>query len=243
MSLLLKRPDRSYLVRPGDRLETDLGIIEVPDEISPGEYLESHLGTTFLVTKPNTTDFFEHLDRGGAPMIPRDIGLVIGLLGVQSGDRVIDVGTGTGILAIAMARLGVEVVTFERDPDTAELARANVARASVTDAVQVHDGDAVDATLETGFDAMTLDTGDASTLVERASEVLVPGGVVVAYSPFIEQARAVTTSARASKLTSVETYDTVQRMMDFDERGSRPTTGPVGHTGYLTVARFLPTLA
>jgi tRNA (adenine57-N1/adenine58-N1)-methyltransferase len=28
--------------------------------------------------------------------------------------------------------------------------------------------------------------------------------------------------------------------MDFDDRGSRPSTAGVGHTGYLVFARFRP---
>jgi tRNA (adenine57-N1/adenine58-N1)-methyltransferase len=35
----------------------------------------------------------------------------------------------------------------------------------------------------------------------------------------------------------LETYETIQRRMDFDDRGSRPSTAGVGHTGYLTFAR------
>jgi len=36
----------------------------------------------------------------------------------------------------------------------------------------------------------------------------------------------------------VTTHETIQRRMKFDDRGSRPDTRGVGHTGYLTVARW-----
>ena len=38
-------------------------------------------------------------------------------------------------------------------------------------------------------------------------------------------------------VTDVETLETIQREMEFSERGSRPSTAGVGHTGYLVVAR------
>lgn len=240
MTLVLYRPDRTYLVSPGDRLETDLGIIEVPDSVDPDTIIESHTGEQFTVLRPRNTDLFDHLDRSGAPMLPRDIGLIVGMGGLQSGDRILDVGTGTGILAITLARLGMVVTTFERNPDAASLARRNIERAGVTDRVEVHEGDATTASIEERFDALTLDTGDVDTIVASSPDRLVPGGVVAAYSPFIEQARAAASAAEAADLAEVQTLETIQRPMAFDSRGSRPSTGPVGHSGYLTFARKLP---
>ena len=37
--------------------------------------------------------------------------------------------------------------------------------------------------------------------------------------------------------TGVETLETIQREMDFSDRGSRPSTAGVGHTGYLVFGR------
>jgi tRNA (adenine57-N1/adenine58-N1)-methyltransferase len=35
----------------------------------------------------------------------------------------------------------------------------------------------------------------------------------------------------------VRALETIQREMEFDDRGSRPSTAGVGHTGYLIFAR------
>jgi len=57
------------------------------------------------------------------------------------GARVLDLGTGTGILAIAAARLGAqEVVGVEIDPDAVEVARANVSYNGVSERVRVETG-------------------------------------------------------------------------------------------------------
>lgn len=238
MSYLLVREDREHLLAPGDTLESDLGILEIPEDVAPGDTLETHIGERFVVRKPRGPDLFEHLERTGAPMMPRDIGLVVGQLGLTAGNHVLDAGTGTGILAVYLGRLGIEVTTYERDPEFAAVARENMATAGVTDQVEVRTGDVTDDldTLE-GFDGLTLDTGDAATVVARAADLLVPGGPLAVYSPFVESSRDCVEAAREAGLEEVETVETIQRGMDFDDRGSRPSTRGVGHTGYLTFAR------
>ncbi|WP_394741305.1 methyltransferase domain-containing protein [Natronococcus roseus] len=238
--VLLVRGDREYLVEPGEEKGTDLGVLEVPEDVEPGETLETHLGDEFRVRRLRGPDLFHHFERTGAPMVPRDIGLVIGETGVAQGDRVLDAGTGTGVLAALLARAGASVVTYERDPEFADVARKNMRLGGVADRVDVRTGDLTEelGDLEpSSFDVVTLDTGDAPDVVEGVPELLVEGGFLAVYSPFIESTREVVEAARAAELSDVRTRETIQREMQFDDRGSRPSTAPVGHTGYLTLAR------
>ena len=240
--VLVVRGSRAFVLAPGETQETDLGVIELPADVTPGTVVETHLGEAFEVRRLRGPDLFDHLERTGAPMMPRDIGLVIGHTGVAAGDRALDAGTGTGVLAAYLGRLGVEVTTYERDPEFAAVARENMATAGVAERVDVRTGDLTDEldALEGGYDLLTLDTGDAAAVVEHADELLAPGGFLAVYSPFVESARACVEAARSAGLAEVETLETIQRRMDFDDRGSRPSTAGVGHTGYLVFARFLP---
>jgi len=243
VTVLLVHGDREYLRDPGEELQTDLGVLDVPEDVEPGTTLETHLGEPFEVRPLRGPDLFNHFERTGAPMMPRDVGLVAGHTGVGRGDRVLDAGTGTGVLAAYLGRMGAAVTTFERDPDFAEVARENMALADVTDRVDVHVGDVTEA-LDAGelddagpFDVLTLDTEDAPAVVARAPDLLVGGGFLAVYSPFVEGTREIVAAAREAGLADVETFETIQRRMDFDDRGSRPSTAGVGHTGYLTFAR------
>ena len=238
MPYLLVHDDREYLLAAGERLETDLGILEVPDDVEPGQTVQTHLGTTFVARELRGPDLFHHLERTGAPMMPRDVGLIVGHTGLCATDRVLDAGTGTGVLAAYLGRIGADVTTYERDLDFAEVARENMELAGVADQVDVRTGDVTDHLVrEERFDVLTLDTEDAASVVEHVPNLLVPGGYVAVYSPFVEQTREVAQTAETVGLDEIETLETIQRTMDFDDRGSRPSTAGVGHTGYLTFAR------
>ncbi|WP_137283449.1 methyltransferase domain-containing protein [Halorussus salinisoli] len=246
MTVLLVHGDREYLREPGEELQTDLGVLDVPEDVEPGQTLQTHLGEPFEVRGLRGPDLFNHFDRTGAPMMPRDVGLIVGHTGIARGDRVLDAGTGTGVLSAYLGRMGADVTTYERDPDFAEVARENMELADVADAVDVRVGDVTEEIADASegeddtlgeFDVLTLDTEDAPEVVSHAPDLLVRGGFVAVYSPFVEHTREVVESAREVGLADVETLETIQRRMDFDDRGSRPSTAGVGHTGYLTFAR------
>ena len=239
--ILLVTDDREYVREPGEELHTDLGMLTVPEDVESGDTLETHLGTSFRVRELRGPDLFAHLERTGAPMMPRDIGLLVGHTGAAAGDRVLDAGTGTGVLSAYLGRLGADVITYERSAEFAEVARENMRVAGVDDRVKVRTGDITDdlasLSADEPVDLLTLDTEDAPQIVAAAADLLVPGGFLAGYSPFVENARAIAQAAEAAGLTDAETVETIQREMTFDDRGSRPSTKGVGHTGYLTFAR------
>jgi protein-L-isoaspartate(D-aspartate) O-methyltransferase len=59
---------------------------------------------------------------------------------VHEGDRVLDIGTGSGYQAAVLAELGAEVHTIERIPELADRAKQHLGAAGY-DAVEVHVGD------------------------------------------------------------------------------------------------------
>jgi ribosomal protein L11 methyltransferase len=62
---------------------------------------------------------------------------------LQPGDRVIDLGSGSGILAIAAIKLGAaRAIGIESDPEANEVAARNAARNGVSDRVEFLEGDA-----------------------------------------------------------------------------------------------------
>lgn len=62
-------------------------------------------------------------------------------LALRGGERVLDVGTGSGYQAAVLAELAAEVHSIERIPELAEEARLNLDAAGYTGRVHVHVGD------------------------------------------------------------------------------------------------------
>ena len=115
-----------------------------------------------------------------------------------AGRSVLDVGTGSGILAIAAARLGAgPVVGVDTDPLAAAAAQANAAVNGVD--VDVREG-SVDAAVPERFDVVVanLDTDTLSRLAGALADRLAPGGALIASGVSIErQAEAITALDRA----------------------------------------------
>ena len=63
------------------------------------------------------------------------------LLRVAAGDRVLDVGTGSGYQAAVLAELGCRVTSIEREPSLATAARERLERLGYGDRVEVRVGD------------------------------------------------------------------------------------------------------
>ena len=79
-------------------------------------------------------------------------GMCISLLEetIHGGERIIDVGTGSGILAIAAALLGAgHVLAVDIDPDAVRVASENVAHNHVDNIVTVQEGDLLKTVSET----------------------------------------------------------------------------------------------
>jgi protein-L-isoaspartate(D-aspartate) O-methyltransferase len=72
---------------------------------------------------------------------PAMVALICELLALHGGERVLDVGTGSGYQAAVLAELAAEVHTIERLPEVAEQAAANLATAGYGERVAVHVGD------------------------------------------------------------------------------------------------------
>ena len=71
---------------------------------------------------------------------PYIVGLMTALLAPGPGDRILEIGAGSGYQAAILAALAREVVTLERRPGVAEMASRHLARVGVSN-VEIHLGD------------------------------------------------------------------------------------------------------
>lgn len=222
-----------------DKLHTDLGIVNLKDieGLEWGSTVTSHLGKTFSVIKPRTPDFFKHIKRTGAPMMPKDIGVIMSYTGICPTDTVLDAGTGSGVMAIYLGTIAKKVITYEANEQFVNVARKNVENAGLKN-VEVRHGDIVQEikSLEGPFDVVTLDLQDAAKVVSDAKRILIKGGFLATYSPFFEQTIDIRSAVETEGFEEVITVLINEHELEVGKRGTRPSTR-VGHTGFLTIAR------
>lgn len=108
-------------------------------------------------------------------------GHVVRFAGIGKGETVLDVGTGTGVLAITAARLGAQVCGLDLTPELIEQARDNAAIARLPD-IDWKQGDAEYLPYpDASFDVVVSQFGHMfaprpATVVAEMRRVLKPGG-------------------------------------------------------------------
>jgi len=121
---------------------------------------------------------------------------------VRPGMRVLDVGTGSGILSLAAARLGAEsVIAVDTDPVAVESARRNVDMNGLADRIEVRQG-SVELVQGESFD-LVLANIIAAAIIELArplADALSPNGRLVASGIIAEREMDVKDAVSAAGL-------------------------------------------
>jgi ribosomal protein L11 methyltransferase len=174
-----------------------------------------------IVIRPSWRDYSP---RAGDVVIQLDPGMAFGtglhpttqmcLVALEEalppGAEVLDLGTGSGILAIAAARLGAgRVVAVDNDPVAAKTARENVIANEVQEAVSVICGSLED--VSGSYDLVVVNIL-AGVIVEMVQEGLVKrvcsGGVLIVAGILADQEREVVTALEQGGLVLVERRQT-----------------------------------
>ncbi len=90
---------------------------------------------------------------------------------------------------------------------------------------------------ERDVDAVILDLAVPWLVVPHAYTALKPSGVLVSFSPTIDQVVKTTEALRENGFVFIETIECLMRTMQVERGKTRPNTMMTGHTGYITHAR------
>ena len=185
-------------------------------------------------------DVLKKLVRGPQIITLKDAALISAFTGISPGDTVVDAGAGSGFLAIYMGNLvrpsGV-VISYERRPDFAGLAKRNVRKAGFEEFVQIKEKDIYEGIEEKDVDVITLDLPEPWNAAEHAAKALKDGGFLVSYVPTVEQFRRFYSECEKHGLSHMRTIECSVREMVLKERGTRPQIKGIMHTGYITFER------
>jgi tRNA (adenine57-N1/adenine58-N1)-methyltransferase len=235
---------RTYLVRveAGKSFHTHKGYIQLGDLIGKeyGTRIISSMGTEFVALKPNLRDQIFKVKRRTQISYPKDIALIVMFSGIGPGSRVVEAGTGTGALTSALAhyvRPTGRVYTYEVRKEFREMATKNLERAGVSEFAELKNKDVTEGIDEEAVDAVILDLATPWLVVPHAYTALKGSGVLVSFSPTMDQIVKTTEALAENGFVDVETVETLMRFMQVERGKTRPQTVMTGHTGYITFAR------
>ncbi len=184
-------------------------------------------------------------------VFPKDAFFISSKLDIRPGDRVLEIGTGSGTLTLLLSRtVGPDglVVTIEKEERHHKNARKNVEKYAEYANIRLKNIDIADfdgrdesqSALNQGepFDAAFVDVREPWLYMEKIHTLVKSGGVLGFIVPTANQVSE-TLQALRQGFGDVEVIEILFRMYKTVAARLRPEDRMVGHTGYLLFARKL----
>lgn len=242
--LLCLDPRRTYMVKveAEKTFHTHKGYIKLDELIGKpyGATIQSSLGTHFTALKPSLTDYIMKSSRQTQITYPKDAALIVMFSGIGPSSRVAESGTGTGALTTALAHYvkpNGKIYTYDLRQEFQKTAEKNLKRANLQDYVELKSGDVTTGIEERDLDAVILDLAVPWLVVPHAYTALRPSGILVSFSPTIDQVVKTVEALKETGFVFIETIECLTRAMQIERGKTRPHTMMTGHTGYITHAR------
>jgi tRNA (adenine57-N1/adenine58-N1)-methyltransferase len=227
---------------PGGDFQTHRGVLKHDDLIGLpwGTQVFSHLGAAFFLLQPSIADLLLDLKRNTQILYPKDIGFILLTMGIGPGQTVIEAGTGSGSMTIALAyAVGAEgcVVSYEQREDMQNLARKNLKRTGLDARVDFKLRDIKDGFDETDADAFFLDVPNPYDYISQVRAALKPGGYFCGIVPTFNQTELLLRALHRNRFAFLEMCEVLLRYYKPEPARLRPADRMVAHTGFLIFGR------
>jgi tRNA (adenine57-N1/adenine58-N1)-methyltransferase len=246
--LLVNERDRRRFVRilePGKSLQTHRGKVNFDDLIGQpmGTEVRTHLGFPYYMFVPTTDDLVTNAIRKSQIIFPKDAGYIVMKLGVRSGSRVVEAGTGSGGLCVALATIVGDdghVYSYDVRETMQEYALQNLKRCGLKHRVTLRTRDAREGFDERDVDAVFLDMLSPQECMTQARVSLRGSGLLGCLVPTANQVIELLQALYAgNEFGFIEVEELILRSYKPVVARLRPEDRMVGHTGYLVFARAL----
>ena len=229
----------------GDQsLHTHLGVIRHADAIGKqyGSRVVTNKDKYLYLLRPTTYDYVMKIQHGTQIVYPKDIGYILARSGLEGGQTVVEIGTGSGALTTALAgvvRPRGRVYTFDVNEKFIATATKNIRRAGLQKYVVQMNADVREMDELPVSDAAlaVIDVGDPWTVLPQVRQMLQGSGSLFSVCPTMNQLEKLTRALTANEFTDIECSERILRTIDAREGKTRHSFHGIGHTAYLCYAR------
>ncbi|HMB31250.1 MAG TPA: tRNA (adenine-N1)-methyltransferase [Desulfohalobiaceae bacterium] len=245
--------DLVYLVSPkGKRflrvidpdlvLHTHDGKLALRDvcEADYGYQITTHLGISYRILKPTVYDLLKNIERRTQIIYPKDIGYILLKLGIGPGSKVIEAGSGSGSLTMALAWFAGskgKVFTYESREEFYNLCQKNLSRVGFGQNVVAHQRDISDGFGIKNADTCFLDVRTPWDYLTQVRQSVQNGSPVGFLVPTVNQVQDLLEGLENNYFYEQEIIEILIRKYKPVPERLRPDDKMVAHTGYLIFAR------
>lgn len=133
-------------IKKGATLHTHIGVLSHTDAIGKeyGARITTNKSKYVYLIKPTLYDYTMKLQHGTQIVYPKELGYIAARAGIGSGQKILEIGTGSGSLTSFIANIVKprgHVYSFDVNDSFLEIAQKNINRAGVTKYVTLHNQD------------------------------------------------------------------------------------------------------
>jgi len=227
-----------------EQFHSHIGVIKHSDAIGKqfGSRLVTNKDKYVYALPPNIHDYIMKMQHGTQIVYPKDLGYIAARTGLQSGQKVVEIGTGSGSLTTFLASIvnpKGHVYTFDVEPKFMKIAKKNIEKAGMEEFVTMKKFDIKKAKRNpvTNVDLAIIDLGDPWTVIPQVRKMLKGGGTVMAICPTMNQLEKLAAAFVKNEFSDIESTEHILRHIDAREGKTRHSFRGVGHTTYLAFAR------
>lgn len=244
--LFYYNPSKKWLVKISkkDELHTHIGVLKHSDAIGKeyGSKLISNKDKYVYLLKPTMYDYVMKIQHGTQIVYPKDLGYIVARAGIQNGQKIVEIGTGSASLTSFVASIVKprgHVYTFDVDENFMKIAAKNLKKSGMEKYVTQQKLDIKTAKKMPVEDAdvALIDLGDPWTVIPQVRQMLKGSGAVFAICPTMNQLEKLTMSLIENEFTDIESTEHILRTIDAREGKTRHSFQGIGHTTYLCFAR------
>jgi tRNA (adenine57-N1/adenine58-N1)-methyltransferase len=219
------------------------GVLSMNDVAAAGYggEVRTSLGRPLRLYTPGLHDLVQGIKRQTQIIYPKDIAHICLRLGAGPGRRMLEAGSGSGALTLALSWFcgpSGEIHSCEAREEFHKLARRNLTWAGLGDNVTLHHRDIAEGFPVQGADALFLDVRTPWEYLRHVPQALKPGAQIGFLLPTVEQVGALLRGLEQGPYDDVEVCELLLRRWKPLADRLRPDDRMIAHTGFLVFCRL-----